>query len=913
MPFSPSLPPGPKRRPSALAIRPKSSPRGLLAVGCPIVFLTLGMVPVRSADLLKWDVNGTSGPTGSAAPATPSAGVSGTGLTGGGNTGNSGSPSNTWNRTFPVAADFTEAMAFGHYFSFSTSANPGYTVSISGITGLNLSRTTIGPTTAGLFYSTDNQATWTQTGSTFELTAANTLLSAAAAFDDTLAVTPLVITAGNTVDWRIVVFGGTGNRLGIGKAGTDDIVLTGTSTPDVAVHNLLWTGAGGSTWNTSSTNKNWADTGLGNAAAAFRTDDNATIGIPAAIEIDPVGVTAGNVTVQNTTGSVSFTGGFLSGVSLTKTGAGTVSFAGSNQFAGGVTVDAGTLQIDSGTALGNAPITLNTATLRTGADTVLFSNPLNIGTGGAVIETDSDVTLTALLSSFGTEPNGFNVLTKTGPGTLTFTGAGNAAMGSQMTLNNTGGALELDIGAGGVVFSGSGQRNLSGTSNWDGPVGLNGGILMMHGGSVEGSGEVTVGGNASIRSRLNFATSVFANRLSVGDGRTLSLDSANGSNALVVRGDISGNGGVTKTGNGTVRLEGANTYAGTTIIDAGTLRVGTGTAGTLGAGDVIINAGTLLLNRSDDVTVPNNLSGAGNVVVSAGTSTTILTGADTHAGTTEVATGKLLWNGDSPAASGSINVMAGAFLGGNGVAGGALTLQDGAGIAARIRNWTGGVAGTDFDDLTVAELAPVAGALVLSLDTAGLTNFSETARSFSILNTVSGIASFAPAALTVVAPDFPGAGTWSLAPAGAALVLTYTPASAGTFQSWVTGPPYLLGGPAALADADPDGDGIPNGMEFVLGGNPALGSDTARLPVLTSSAGQWVFTFRRATASVYLDPVVQYASGLSGWTTARHNVGGVVITAAPAPEPGFEIVTASLPVALAGDPSFFVRLRVSVP
>lgn len=913
MPLLPSLSPGQKFPASLPLWLPKPASPAWPAVGCSLLFLTFGVLPGRSADLLKWDVNGTSGPTGSAAPAAPSAGVSGTGLSAGANTGNSGSPSNTWNRTFPVAADFTEAMAIGNYFSFSTSANPGYTVSISGISGLNLSRTTIGPTMAGLFYSTDNQVTWTQTGSTFELAAANTLVSAAAAFDDTLSVTPLVITAGNTVDWRIVVFGGTGNRLGIGKAATDDVILTGTSTPDVATHNLLWTGAGGSVWNTSPTNKNWADTGLGNAAAAFLTDDNATIATPAAIEIDAAGVTAGNVAVQNATGTVSFTGGILTGVSLAKTGAGTVSFTGSNVFAGGVTVDAGTLQIDSGTALGTAPINLNAATLRTGADTILFSNPLNIGTGGAAIETDGDVTLTALVASPGTAPNGFNVLTKSGPGTLTFTGTGNAAMGSQMTFNSTGGAVELDIVAGGAVFSGSGQRNLSGTSNWEGPVALNGGILMMHGGSVEGAGDVTVGGNASIRSRLNFNTSVFANRLMVGDGRTLSLDSANGNNALIARGEISGTGGVTKTGNGTVRLEGSNTYAGSTTIDAGTLRVGTGTAGTLGTGDVIINAGTLLLNRTDDVTIVNNLSGAGSVVVSAGAAGTTLTGFDTHSGPTEVAAGKLLWNGDGSAATGAITVKAGASLGGNGVAGGSLVLQDGAGIAARIRNWSGGVAGTDFDDLLVADLAPVAGALVLSVDTAGLTNFSETARSFAILNTVFGIPSFAPASLTVVAPDFPGTGTWSLAPAGNALVLTYTPASAATFQSWVTGPPYLLSGPAAQADADPDGDGVPNAMEFVLGGNPAVGSDTARLPVLTPSAGPWQFTFRRATASVYLDPVVQYGSDLSGWTTARHNVGGVVITAVPAPESGFEMVTASLPAALAGEPSFFVRLRVAVP
>ena len=60
---------------------------------------------------------------------------------------------------------------------------------------------------------------------------------------------------------------------------------------------------------------------------------------------------------------------------------------------------------------------------------------------------------------------------------------------------------------------------------------------------------------------------------------------------------------------GTATLTGTNTYSGTTTISAGTLSVGAGaTTGTLGAGAVTNNA-ILQVNRSDDITLANDISG----------------------------------------------------------------------------------------------------------------------------------------------------------------------------------------------------------------------------------------------------------------------------------------------------------------
>lgn len=65
-----------------------------------------------------------------------------------------------------------------------------------------------------------------------------------------------------------------------------------------------------------------------------------------------------------------------------------------------------------------------------------------------------------------------------------------------------------------------------------------------------------------------------------------------------ISGIISGDGGFTKEGAGTLTLTGANTYSGTTIVAAGTLSVSTD--GALGNSAVTINGGTLEVNGGDE-------------------------------------------------------------------------------------------------------------------------------------------------------------------------------------------------------------------------------------------------------------------------------------------------------------------------
>jgi autotransporter-associated beta strand protein len=112
------------------------------------------------------------------------------------------------------------------------------------------------------------------------------------------------------------------------------------------------------------------------------------------------------------------------------------------------------------------------------------------------------------------------------------------------------------------------------------------------------------------------------------------------SDGLTVANILTGTGQFQQAGTGTTTFTGANTYSGATTISSGGLQIGGGsTAGTLGTGTVS-NAGVLLFNRSDALTVSNTIGGAG-VLRQVGNGTTSLTAPNPYTGATEVAAGTL--------------------------------------------------------------------------------------------------------------------------------------------------------------------------------------------------------------------------------------------------------------------------------
>ncbi|MCU0781163.1 MAG: Ig-like domain repeat protein, partial [Akkermansiaceae bacterium] len=80
---------------------------------------------------------------------------------------------------------------------------------------------------------------------------------------------------------------------------------------------------------------------------------------------------------------------------------------------------------------------------------------------------------------------------------------------------------------------------------------------------------------------------------------------------------------------------------------------------------------------------------------------------------------------------------------------------------------------------------------------------------------------------------------------------------------------------------DPDHDGFPNLLEFVLGGSPMLSSQAIQ-PRLTQSGGGWVFAYERShLAKSSTTQVVEYGDDLTGWTPLTiplESAGAVTIT-----------------------------------
>ncbi|MEO6036059.1 MAG: autotransporter-associated beta strand repeat-containing protein, partial [Verrucomicrobiota bacterium] len=111
-----------------------------------------------------------------------------------------------------------------------------------------------------------------------------------------------------------------------------------------------------------------------------------------------------------------------------------------------------------------------------------------------------------------------------------------------------------------------------------------------------------------------------------------------------VGGKIIGTTGLTKRGAGTLQIDADNNYSGPTIIEAGTLQLGVASDhGSFGSGPVT-NNGALVFNRTNALTLPNNISGTGTITNLGKTVT--LTGNNVYNGDIAVPSGVLLLNGN---------------------------------------------------------------------------------------------------------------------------------------------------------------------------------------------------------------------------------------------------------------------------
>ncbi|MFN3989403.1 MAG: autotransporter-associated beta strand repeat-containing protein [Erythrobacter sp.] len=408
-------------------------------------------------------------------------------------------------------------------------------------------------------------------------------------------------------------------------------------------------------------------------------------------------INGGRVLINGTMGNA--------GAAITINNGGTL--GGTGTVAGGVSVNSG------GTlAAGQSPgtMTLGSLTLNTGSNTVF-----ELAEAGVVGGANND--LIRVTGNLALNGGGISVVRGTGFGTGEYTlfefGALSGAIGN-MTLNAIGGGFAGSLALGtntvllnvagaadqvhwngstlapaGSVVGGSGTWNLvngnfsNAAGTVSGPWAGNGALAIF--GGTAGGGTVTIADDTVLSpSGLVFETSGYT--IAGGNaGSALGLTGPTGIDTLAgvsatIAAPISGAGSITKNGDGTLILTGANSYSGGTNILGGTLQVGDGgTAGALGGGDVLTNA-SLVFNRADDMTFGGVISGSGTLTQQ-GAGNLVLSGANTYDGLTMVAAGTLTVTNDlalGTAAAGTI-VAAGATLAldGSVTLGEAITLNGG--------------------------------------------------------------------------------------------------------------------------------------------------------------------------------------------------------------------------------------------
>ena len=205
---------------------------------------------------------------------------------------------------------------------------------------------------------------------------------------------------------------------------------------------------------------------------------------------------------------------------------------------------------------------------------------------------------------------------------------------------------------------------LGGTGNWTTAALWEDNYIAVNGDEVEFSGNGGTSTNSDVNSVASLTFTSIAsgsytlngNALAVGAAgivndsefeHTIALNLTGGEvlrintavNNLTISGVISGNSALTKNGSQTLTLLGTNSYSGGTTISSGTLALG----GTVGAvtGNITVGSGaTFAVNRTNDATISNLISGNGSFA-QVGSGVTSMVTNNTYSGGTSITSGTL--------------------------------------------------------------------------------------------------------------------------------------------------------------------------------------------------------------------------------------------------------------------------------
>jgi autotransporter-associated beta strand protein len=419
------------------------------------------------------------------------------------------------------------------------------------------------------------------------------------------------------------------------------------------------------------------------------------------------------------------------GGGITKTGGSTVILAAANTYTGGTNVHGGTLLVNSPGSLASASavhvsgdatlggngtingtvnlaaggllapggagsigtMTLagdNTSSLTLNGNILLFDFPNTGSTCDRISITGASGTLVlngtnvvALNAPNGSVPAGTYTLmtyaSKTGAGTLTFQNGSSTFGTATLSVGST--SITMTVGAGGLTGLVTWEGNASGV--WDG-----GALNWRRDGT---SSQAYEPGDAVTFDDSGANAATISSAAPVSPAAVFFNHSTN--HPYTVSAVLAGATTLVKSGSGVTTLTGPNTYSGTTSINGGILRLGTGgflgSSGTSGnyAGAIDLSDGAILEKTGGGTqTLGGPITGTGGNLRLSSSSGLILTNNSNSYGLLTVGNGRLFINNNSGAlpSAASVSVTGGLLVLGIGASyGNAISVGSGGGIVTR--------------------------------------------------------------------------------------------------------------------------------------------------------------------------------------------------------------------------------------
>ena len=626
------------------------------------------------------------------------------------------------------------------------------------------------------------------------------------------------------------------------------------------------------------------------------------------------------------------------GGGLTKEGPAALTLQGANTYTGVTSVNAGTITIGDANALGTPAGNTVVASgarlfVQSGVTNQIVPEPiilsgagtdgtgvLRFGGGVTGVQMSGPITLAAdaLIKNDGsttsTLSGGITIADKV----LTFTG--------DASSTNTVSTAGISGSTGSVVKTGAGTLALAAAGTYSGGTSLQGGFINVNDSNALGTGTATVAGGVRyvLGDTVNVANAfdIGANAGAAGFGLIhVPTGTATVSGPINITSGATGGGHFGASGSAVLNLTGPITSTVTVSNRIGTIvhsGGGTGYTATnaaqgtvrLGANNGIATTATMTIGTSAAAVF--DLAGFNQTMVgiAKGGSAATIGNSSTTSDSTLTLTGTSSYAGviQDAVETGTMKVNL-TVNGGQLTLSGANTYTGPTTVSAGTLAFVGGSQASPVTVSAGASLEFTLGSPTTSTSTFNLTNGTIKINGTATLNSYTLITSSAGITGTPVL-DSPIAG-YGLQVSGNSLNLVKL-----GYAAWAA-----TNAPTGTANDDFDGDGVTNGVEYVLGGTKDT-NDVGKQPKPSIDGGDMLFTFVRDQASIdgSTSVFIEVGNNLVGWSTAPspYSVPDGAVSANPgvsvvkdSPVAGFDTVT--LRVVRAPDTRKFARLRVVVP